>query len=164
MNLPGNIASEAIYPVVAIPNPPGTNAFTDPFGVVRSTNALAVAEAILNLGGGLQPGEPINIIAHSDANQAIVEKLVIALRTLNPNATIEVGRLDPTGVFKPSFLLCNTYDIGSNKRLSLDPRDLAALLWGLISPPDYRANPGVSHMDLLNNQDVLRKLQSQFLF
>jgi hypothetical protein len=155
-SLPINVAIGANYPVVAIPNPPGADAARDPFGAVRSANAILVEQAILTIGGGLKPNEPINIIAHSDANQAVVNKLVVAIKALNLPANIYVGRLDPTFKGKPPRIICESFDVGSNKPLSLDPRDIAAAVWWSIFGADYRARFGVGHMDLLNDPDVLR--------
>jgi RHS repeat-associated protein len=166
-NLPANIAREARFPVVSISNPPGVDAFNDPFGLIRAGFVLPQI-ALGALVRRFEPGESINIIAHSDGNR-VVSLLLGSLKDYLDFACINVeinwGRLDPTGVFKPPSSLAYTFDIASNNPFSRDPRDIAAIIWfSLFSRPDYRADFGVSHMELLNNQGVLRELRRRFNF
>ncbi len=120
---------------------------------------MAVDKALAN---GLKKSEPINIIAHSDGNQSLVQPLAEYLRKRYPNVEIAVGRLDPSFVGKPSKDICKTVDFFSNN-LSFDPRDAFAYP-NNGDKGDFKASPGVSHMDLLNNPGVLNEMKSRFRF
>jgi RHS repeat-associated protein len=157
--LPENISYGAQYNVIAIPNPAGSGPGPDR-GNVKFNNAKIILDKAL--ASGLRKGEPINIIAHSNGNQSLVGPLAEYLRKRYPNVEIAVGRLDPTFVGKPSKDICKTVDFFSNN-LSFDPRDVFAYPSN-GDKGDFKASPGVSHMDLLNNPGVLNEMKSRFRF
>jgi RHS repeat-associated protein len=162
--LPLSLVVGARYPVIPIPNPPGITPAGDPFGAIRAASALAVIEGFLTLGGGLQCDEPINIIAHSDGSGFLLNALVLLLKPLNLTANIYAVRLDPTLVpVGPSRFVAKTYTVASNKWGSDDFRDKAAYLWfrNPLYWPDYRADSGVSHMDLLRDFGVRNFIKSR---
>jgi RHS repeat-associated protein len=157
--LPENISYGAKYNVIAIPNPPGSGPGPDRGNVKFNNAKMAVDKA---LASGLKKGEPINIIAHSDGNQSLVGSLAAYLRKRYPKVEIDVGRLDPTFVGKPSKDICKTVDFFSNN-FSSDFRDVFAYP-SKGDEDDFKASSGVSHMDLLNNPGVLNEMKSRFRF
>jgi RHS repeat-associated protein len=161
-SLPKNISSGARYNVTAIPNPAGSNPGPDIFGDKFNNAKNAVDKALAN---GLKKGEPINIIAHSDGNQSLVQPLAEYLRKRYPNIEIAVGRLDPTPVGKPLKAICKTVDFLSNK-LSVTEFDIRDFIgyFNNGDKGDVKANPGVSHMDLLNDPGVLNEMKARFRF
>ncbi len=148
--LPFSLLVGAQYPVIPIPNPPGTKPSNDLNGNKRAINAITIMEAFLLLGGGLNDCEPINIVAHSDGNR-VLEKVLPAIKLLNLPAEIHIARLDPIGVFKPPSTIATTTDFGSNNLFSTDPRDIADALWPFV---DVRAAKGVSHDGLLSDLGI----------
>jgi RHS repeat-associated protein len=161
-SLPKNISSGAQYNVATIPNPAGSNPGPD-FTGDKFNNAKMIVDKAL--ASGLKKGEPINIIAHSDGNQSLVGSLAAYLRKRYPNVEIDVGRLDPTPVGKPSKAICKTVDFLSNK-LSLREFDIRDFIgyFNKGDEGDVKASPGVSHMDLLNDPGVLNEMKARFRF
>ncbi len=162
--LPLSLLIGARFPVIPIGNPPGVSPANDPFGAIRAAHAFFIIQGFLSLGGGLKCDEPINIVAHSDGSGFTLNALVDSLKLLNLNADIYAVRLDPTGVpFEPNLLAAETYTVASNKFPSRDLRDVAAYFWfrNPLYRPDYRANKGVSHMDLLSDFGVRSFIKSR---
>jgi RHS repeat-associated protein len=136
----------------------------------KNITAIPIARLLLETIG---ENEPIVIISHSDANVSVVPLLIPFLKTTKPSIQypcalskheIYVGRLDPTGV--PKFVNRGAdviVDVGSNNPGSKDIRDRAALNPFLLKP-DFRAKKGVSHDGLLDDREILNKLQFQYGF
>jgi RHS repeat-associated protein len=127
--------------------------------------AVSLAVGLVQL---RQPGEPVNIIAHSNGNLNILIPLVPALRlalrgdNCEPNVRINVARLDPTFVPKATVIGANQIvDVGSNNPNSDDIRDWASLN---LLRPDFRAREGVGHNDLLNEWPLLFVLAFNYGF
>jgi RHS repeat-associated protein len=155
VNLFARVRRYGVYPL------PGLVAF-----------AIPAARLLLETIG---KNEPIIVIAHSAPNFDNVPLLIPFIRAFVETSTksdcntqsrhdIYVGRLDPTGV--PKFAVQGAdliIDVGSNNPGSKDPRDRAALNPFLLRP-DFRAKKGVGHNGLLNDRDVLNKLQFDYGF
>jgi RHS repeat-associated protein len=155
VNLFARVRRHGVYPL------PGLVAF-----------AIPAARLLLETIG---KNEPIIVIAHSAPNFDNVPLLIPFIRAFVETSTksdcntqsrhdIYVGRLDPTGV--PKFAVQGAdliVDVGSNNPGSKDPRDRAALNPFLLRP-DFRAKKGVGHNGLLNDRDVLNKLQFDYGF
>jgi RHS repeat-associated protein len=162
--LPLSLLIGARYPVIPIGNPPGVSPSNDPVGAVRAANAFFIIQGFLSLGGGLKCDEPINIVAHSDGSGFTLNALVDSLKLLNLDANIYAVRLDPTLVpWGPNRLAAKTYTVASNKFPSRNGADIAAYFWfrNPLYRPDYRANKGVSHMDLLSDLGVRSFIKSR---
>jgi hypothetical protein len=124
----------------------------NPFTALR--RAKSVVQKLL-------PQKAIYIIAHSNGNLNVVPFLVASLQTLARSMSwdpipIKVCRLDPIGIPKSTVIgAAQVIDIGSNKPMSRDPRDRAALK---LLHPDFRARQGIGHSDLLNDAEIFDRL------
>jgi RHS repeat-associated protein len=172
-NLPQNIADVGQYTVITL----GDLGFPGPdISGVKARRVLSQVAPIINK--GLRPGEPIVIIAHSDGNQ-LVQPIINAIRgaqgipirpgfgkkpdrCANPDSiVIQVGRLDPTGIAKPTGAN-QVIDVGSNVlRAWVFTRESSS---NTFLKPDFRAPLGVDHDGLLDNKTVVTTLQKRYGF
>jgi RHS repeat-associated protein len=176
--LPQNIERVARYPVLSI-----GNLGLGGFSISRQLEGLK-EQVTARLSQGLLLGEPIVIIAHSDGNR-LVGPLVDFIRGLDgiplrdrsgkvigcvktkkrrkdePGLTIEVGRLDPTGVPKQTVRGADKIiDVGSNIPKANPITQPREWLSNRILKPDFRAPIGTTHDGLLNERSVILILDS----
>jgi RHS repeat-associated protein len=136
-------------------------------------SAIPIARLLVETAG---KNEPIVVIGHSNANASVIPVLIPLLKITKSsendpcqpkplsNHKIYVGRLDPTLAIPKSVWAAGAdvvVDVGSNNPGSRDPRDWGSLL---LLRPDFRARKGVSHNGLLDDREVLDRLQFQYGF
>jgi RHS repeat-associated protein len=176
--LPQNIKSQAQYGVVAIGNlgRPGPDRGGEKLEKIFSQIAPVISR-------GLLPGEPIVIIAHSDGNQ-LVQGVIDLIRNaqgipgrsgkgfgipdkcINPQTIqIQVGRLDPTFLFKPRGAN-QVIDVGSNIPGASLFQEGRRREWASnnLSWPDFRAPLGTTHDGLLYEGSVISTLRQRYKF
>jgi RHS repeat-associated protein len=166
-----NISKIANYSIVSLGgfSPPG-------FGIKKNVE-IAINQIFDVLKAGLEPGEPIVIIAHSDGNR-LVPSIINTIRGLqgiplrpkkgvkptgcinpkDPNSLIiQVGRLDPTGLFKKPSGANLVVDVGSSV-----PGDARTWASQLLVFPDFRVK--ADHDGLLYDETVIRTLKFRYQF
>jgi RHS repeat-associated protein len=176
-NLPENIRSLSIYPVVAIPGVDPSKILN--FDQVANLAGRAALECTSIVFGR---NEPIVLVAHSDGNRYL-QPIITALRNLtvrindplniveevcgcprNAPSTelqIRVLRLDPFLIGKPTGANL-ILDVVSNNISLIPPTDLGAVIGALFVQPDLRAARRVSHNGLLYDFAILQRVAYLF--
>jgi RHS repeat-associated protein len=165
------------YLSVAISNPDLTifdRIFSNPGGI-EETLASTLGVISYVLGSGLGKDEPIILIAHSDGNR-ILQPIITAIREAQSipskgfgqcldtkQIEIDVMQLDGAGVSRP-IGANKVIRIGSNNPTGKGTKGLLNQAIDVFnaSPQrdvDVRAMPGVSHLGLLNDREVLLRAQ-----
>jgi RHS repeat-associated protein len=156
-NYGGNGGGKAKYPVVEIEKSGGLLERGNPYGI--RDNAIAEADSALST-FKFKPGsgEPINIIAHSNGNNAVIGLVQHLREKYGSKVGINVVRLDAPGISRPSSDACRTLDIGSNHPGG-SLVDIRSAAWGKMEA-DYQVP--TDHMGLLNDNRVFNLIK-QFL-